>query len=306
MKTLKEYIEESLFKHIAIELKNEDIIYEKYGEYDGCNELAKYIANLIYEKKSDIDLTYNDVCHIENIVFDKMHIRFKEGKEYAEYIIENTGNISDTGRLSYVEIYIQNNSHNIPKLTSMIEHELMHIYNDYMLYQKGIHTFLELFSSETYKKYRDFNSQYYHTSVRELKLALYLLNEYEKNAFIAQLCSEIKEIKAGYPNNALNANKMYDIVRTLDIWKAYWQVGKFIERHYRGKLTNKENRLIHDAWKDIFNEDIDIDKIFKKLEKKFIKTKNKIESIVVKKIAEEHNINKIVMDGIDITDLRLK
>lgn len=45
MKTLTEYIKESILKHIAIELYDTDIIYEKYGLYDGCSELAKYIIN---------------------------------------------------------------------------------------------------------------------------------------------------------------------------------------------------------------------------------------------------------------------
>ena len=43
MKTLQEFLKESLLQHIALELKNEDIIYERYGVYDGCNELINFI-----------------------------------------------------------------------------------------------------------------------------------------------------------------------------------------------------------------------------------------------------------------------
>ena len=43
MKSLVEYINDSMLKHIAIELKDYDIIYEKYGEYNGCNELALHL-----------------------------------------------------------------------------------------------------------------------------------------------------------------------------------------------------------------------------------------------------------------------
>ena len=307
MKTLEEYIEESLFKHIAIELKNEDIIYEKYGEYEGCYELAKYIADKLNENKSDIDIYYDDVKDIENIVFDHLHINYSNIGNYGDYVVEKTGELSSTNHLSYVAMNIYDDLKNHKRTISIIEHELTHIFNDYELYQKGLKTFLDLFSNVSYKRYKEFNSDKYKFSVREFKLAIYLLNEYEKNTFIAQLCSEIRELKKSYQNsNYINANKMYDMIKDLDIWKAYFEIGKFIIRYNEGKLSIKDQNYIVDEWKQMYNEKITIDKIFKKLENKFIKTKNKIESIVVKKIAEEHNVNKIVMDGIDITDLRLK
>ena len=307
MKTLEEYIEESLFKHIAIELKNEDIIYEKYGEYEGCYELAKYIANKLNENKSDIDIYYDDVKDIENIVFDHLHINYSNIGNYGDYVVEKTGELSSTNRISYVEMNIYDDLKNHQRIISIIEHELTHIFNDYKLYQKGLKTFLDLFSNVAYERSKEFNSDRYKFSVREFKRAIYLLNEYEKNAFIAQLCSEIRELKKSYQNsNYIDANKMYDMIKDLDIWKAYFEIGKFIVRYNEGKMSIKDQNYIVDEWKQMYDEDITIDKIFKKLEKKFIKTKNKIESIVVKKIAEEHNINKIVMDGIDITDLRLK
>lgn len=307
MKTLEEYIEESLFKHIAIELKNEDIIYEKYGEYEGCYELAKYIANKLNENKSDIDIYYDDVKDIDNIVFDHLHINYSNIGNYGDYVVEKTGELSSTNRISYVEMNIYDDLKNHQRIISIIEHELTHIFNDYKLYQKGLKTFLDLFSNVAYERSKEFNSDRYKFSVREFKRAIYLLNEYEKNAFIAQLCSEIRELKKSYQNsNYIDANKMYDMIKDLDIWKAYFEIGKFIVRYNEGKMSIKDQNYIVDEWKQMYDEDITIDKIFKKLEKKFIKTKNKIESIVVKKIAEEHNINKIVMDGIDITDLRLK
>ena len=307
MKTLEEYIEESLFKHIAIELKNEDIIYEKYGEYEGCYELAKYIADKLNENKSDIDIYYDDVKDIDNIVFDHLHINYSNIGNYGDYVVKKTGELSSTNRLSYVEMNIYDDLKNHQRTISIIEHELTHIFNDYKLYQKGLKTFLDLFSNVAYERSKEFNSDRYKFSVREFKRAIYLLNEYEKNAFIAQLCSEIRELKKSYQNsNYIDANKMYDMIKDLDIWKAYFEIGKFIVRYNEGKMSIKDQNYIVDEWKQMYDEDITIDKIFKKLEKKFIKTKNKIESIVVKKIAEEHNINKIVMDGIDITDLRLK
>lgn len=307
MKTLKEYIEESLFKHIAIELKNEDIIYEKYGEYPGCYELAKYIVDKLNENRSNIDIYYDDVKDIENIVFDHLHINYSNIGNYGSYDVEKTGKLSSTNRLSYVEMNIYDDLKNYQKTISIIEHELTHIFNDYKLYQNGMTTFLDLFSNVAYNRSKEFNLHKYKFSLREFKRAIYLLNEYEKNAFIAQLCSEIRELKKSYQNsNYIDANKMYDMIKNLDIWKAYFEIGEFIIRYNEGKLSLEDQNYIIDEWKIMYDEKISIDKIFKKLKNKFIKTKNKIESIVVKKIAEEHNINKTIIDGIDITDLKLK
>ena len=69
MKSLVEYINDSMLKHIAIELKDYDIIYEKYGEYNGCDELATYITNATYKLDNDvIDLDVSKL-NIENTHF---------------------------------------------------------------------------------------------------------------------------------------------------------------------------------------------------------------------------------------------
>ena len=73
MKTLQEFLKESLLQHIALELKDEDIIYERYGVYDGCNELINFIINKI-DKDENLIIQYNEVKHLKNIVFDVLHI----------------------------------------------------------------------------------------------------------------------------------------------------------------------------------------------------------------------------------------
>ena len=57
------------------------------------------------------------------------------------------------------------------------------------------------------------------------------MNEYEKNAFISQLCSQIRSLKKNeeyYKNNKLDANKIYNAVKELDIYKTYINIGNFI------------------------------------------------------------------------------
>ena len=60
MKGLVDYIRESMLKHIGIELRNYDYIYEKWGEYEGCYELAKYLVEKMSERNNSDELTiYN-------------------------------------------------------------------------------------------------------------------------------------------------------------------------------------------------------------------------------------------------------
>ena len=127
------------------------------------------------------------------------------------------------------------------------------------------------------------------------------MNEYEKNAFISQLCSEIRELKASdeyYRNGKLDANKIYNMIQQLDIYKAYMNIGNFINDYDNDALTRNEKEIIIDEWKNIYNEDLTLEQIFKKLKQKFIRTKQKIESIIPKKIVEEYRDIKD-MFGID-------
>lgn len=322
MRTIENYLKESLLRHIAIELKNEDIIYEKYGEYDGCSELSEFIYNKLQKNNfNNIEIEYKEVENIENIVFDKLYIIFKESKDniinylipskhdkqilrnnglndnYEEYSVIN----KDTNRFKYCLIVLSTTSFRNTKIKSILNHELNHMYVDYKLQLQGLKSFFELFNNLSYKRTREYNQHKHPLKASQLENALYLMNEYEKNAFISQLCSEIRELKTSdeyYRNGKLNANKIYNMIQQLDIYKAYMNIGNFINDYDNDALTRNEKEIIIDEWKNIYNEDLTLEQIFKKLKQKFIRTKQKIESIIPKKIVEEYRDIKD-MFGID-------
>ena len=312
MKSLQEYLEESLLQHIALELKDLDPIYEKYGEYDGLKELANYIEKRLVDDKQSFKIQYDEVSNIENIVFDELEIEFKNEGEYAAYKVEETKQISNiTKHFEYIKIeiyYSLTEKHHKNSLNSIIEHELVHLFNDYKIQCLGFKTFLDLFNTTLYKQSKNFNTHNKPLEVRELRRALYLFNEYEKNAFIAQLCNEIREIKKTYsPKNYIDATKMYDMITNLDIYKSYMNIGIFINRFYNNDLTKKEKENIVKEWNELYENknNLTIEQIFKKLKQSFIKTKNKIESIIPKKIAEELDYYSCYMDGECISNLFL-
>ena len=312
MKTLQTYLDESLLRHICIELKDEDIVYEKYGEYDGCRDLADYIISQIKElnKSQNIIILYNDVNDITNICFDKLIISYIKGNNiHASYFVNKKSTFfTKTCRFSESIIQIEFDNYD-DEIHSMLEHELTHLYNDWLLQSKGLKTFFDIFHTKEYESSKKFNNKNQPLSKRELQRALYILNDFEKNAFIGQLMDQIQMMKNEWmqTHEKLDASKLLVKIKSLSIYKAYYAINDFILRYKNDKLFEYEKNNIIEEWESMHNERLSLNKIFKQLEYKFIKTKNKIESLIPKKIAESYGKNITLMDeNVDLLDLSLK
>ena len=306
MKTLTEFIKESLLKHIAIELYDTDKIYEKYGLYDGCSDLAKFIIDKIknvYDK--EIVIKYNDVKHIDNVHFDEMIIRFVEQDKYeAKYIpFENQEILPGSDRFNKVQLQINRNyNYKYREESRVICHELTHIYNDYLITIVGRSAFYDLFSSIEYQRSKQFNRHNYPNELRKLLRSLYMLNDYERNGFIASLSAEIENIKekplTEY-DKPLTSEDILKEIHRLDIYTAYMEVIKYIEYYKQGDIVKKEREEIIKYWKEVFDEDLDIKQVFNKLCGKITELKRKLESIIPKKIAEKLDWRRTstILDG---------
>ena len=317
MKSLVEYINDSMLKHIAIELKDYDIIYEKYGEYNGCDELATYITNATYKLDNDvIDLDVSKL-NIENTHFDNVSIvKIDDTNLNSGYDCEHSNYNEDKHIIENVKIYVPEYLFGHKKqLHNFFEHELQHIFDDWILIVHGMKTLYDVISvNDMYERSKMFNDSNERTSVREIRLALYLLNTYEQRSFIAQLCDEIRDIKLKYVNNgkqmnSLNATLVYNMTKDLQIYQAYENISRFIIRYKNNKLFKSEINAIENEWHEMTGENKSIDKIMKVIENKLKKVKNKLERVIPKKIAEElyplHH--SLMMDsGVNIFDLRLR
>ena len=317
MKSLVEYINDSMLKHIAIELKDYDIIYEKYGEYNGCDELATYITNATYKLDNDvIDLDVSKL-NIENTHFDNVSIvKIDDADLNSGYDCEHSNYNEDKCIIENVKIYVPEYLFSHKKqLHSFFEHELQHIFDDWILIVHGMKTLYDVISvNDMYERSKMFNDSNERTSVREIRLALYLLNTYEQRSFIAQLCDEIRDIKLQYVNNgkqmnSLNATLVYNMTKDLQIYQAYENISRFIIRYKNNKLFKSEINAIENEWHEMTGENESINRIMKFIENKLKKVKNKLERVIPKKIAEElyplHH--SLMMDsGVNIFDLRIK
>lgn len=295
-------------KHIALEIKDKDLVYEKYGEYDGCNELALYIEKKIKENNNkSFTIKYSEVKDIPNICFNVLKIKIINNDNfytYAAYNVDNEKNkdILDekTNKLNECIIKI-NLGKEIPySLHSIIEHELTHLYNDWLLQVKAITTFYKIFNNDKYLKSKEFNKLGQSLNLRQFKLSLYLLNEYEKNGFIAQLMSQIQDLKSEYKeyNNQVKVKDILKDIKQLDIYKAYMNIGDYIYRYKNDYFSEIDKKEICNEYNKTNHTKLSINQIFKKLELQFIKTKNKIESLIPKKISEDvYHTHDIILDG---------
>lgn len=305
MKTIEKFLKESMLKHVAIELSNEDYIYEVYGEYDGCKELADYICNKIdfSKDKFNIKVKYDEVKDIQNIVFDELEIDFIKDSNESGYIPEKTTLINENKRFGYVYIHINDISKSLHSNHSMIEHELTHIFDDFMLQSKGLGSFLDLFIKDSrYSKSKEFNDHTVHPDVRELRRIFYLLNPYEENAFIAQLCNEIREIKDSYKSDIKDykyASLIYNMTKDLDIYKAFEHISILIMEYENDELSEKDKKRILDEWNKLSSiKATTISQVFKKISVNYDKIKRKLESIIPKKICEDYLQSKYSIDGL--------
>ena len=155
MKGLVDYIRESMLKHIGIELRNYDYIYEKWGEYEGCYELAKYLVEKMSERNNSDELTvYNaDVNDtIDNIVFDKLIIKYKDISSNAEYDTLSSEINDKTKLFKSPIIHVRYDFQRTFDKIGTLEHELTHMFNDYKIQSIGLTSFFDLFNTEKYRK----------------------------------------------------------------------------------------------------------------------------------------------------------
>lgn len=284
------FINKSLLSHIAIEYKVNDIgegsriINEKYGIYDGCEELVNFIVKDIFSHDTlDYQFEYNreSLKDIKNIFFKKLiiDIDMSAEEEYGEC----DDNLSIDKDLIVDEIWINiyEKKPNKRSIKGTLMHELTHVYNNYMMLLKGNNSFIDTARSDMYRNIINIRGG---NTERELKFILYFLLGYERNAFIGQLKSELESHrnKINTPKDAL------EILKKCPIYQTYLRVDNTIRYH----LTNsKDSDLIANIYKEITGSDKNESslKILKRLKSQSDKALKKLNTIIPKLCVENLN-----------------
>lgn len=288
MKTLKDYIIESVLFDIGIELN------ETNGAFDDTSAVSVFISNKIYElyNKSIYDKQFvvnrNEILR-GDVIFDSITIKY--------YIDDNINKC--IAKFSYindkdVDIFIVcPNNFSVIELRKVIAHEYHHFSQNLILIGKGLRDFDDIFNKdekyrELYNTARNFNDRFQPLEVRKLRNALYILDKFELNAFISQLCEEVNILKEKRQlDKSITPNEIYNIIKDTDIYKAYINLGIFIDEYKTNNLSQEEINNIISEWNNLQKTNIrNPNKIFKQLENRLKRSFKHINEVIPKKIIE--------------------
>ena len=290
---IENYIDYSILQHLAIEYKENNlysknhIILEKYGVYDGCEELAQFISDKVEKEGMDnqYEFTKDELLKFSNIFFEKIIIDIDtfedKGGEYLDNEELNSNLLFDE---VIINLYLNENHLNKVKETLM--HELTHAYNNYIMILKGDNGYIKTSKSLLYQNIQKPSSN---DNEFLLKKALYLLLGYEKNAFFAEIKDELSQNKEQIktPYDALN------ILKKSLIYQAYKNLDKQINDFFDNKLSENDIKEIETAYIKITQEKKTANQIFKTLRSLSKKTLKKLDNQLPKLCIE--NLNNILI-----------
>ena len=293
--SVNDCIDESLLSHIAIEYKVNDIgegrriVNEKYGIYDGCEELANYITNDIFSRHAFDDASQyskENLGDIKNIFFKELTVDIDtssdDGGECDDEISIGSDLLVDE---IYINIYLVNPTKS--EVKGILMHELTHIYNNYIMQLKGDKNFIKTSRSAMYQNIIDMSGG---PIERDIKTVLYFLLGYERNAFIAQLKAELEDHKdkINTPREAL------EILKNCPIYKTYMRINNILAQHISNQNENPDSQLIAQIYKQITGDKSNESsmKILKRLKSQSNKAIKKLNTVIPKLCVENLNNRK--------------
>ena len=257
-------------------------ILESLGIFRGCKEITEYLFNKLKENIGKQELSI-DITHLkaENKFFNFcfLHIKYDDKYENGEAGYYSSDGHDDYNEVRYdtinekfkfIEINLIFSKEHIDNIYSLIMHELVHAYDDY------IHIKKSGFGASLYE--RDKRAKYQLVRVKNknddiiiiqvFKDFMYLLNKSEQNAYIGQLNSEVKgtyknikdiindlkntsiffnykQIKLNF--NAIIKNKKY-LNQFCEVYRQTYETKKSNESIIK-ELNNKYNK----CWKKFIN-----------------------------------------------------
>ena len=293
--SVNDCIDESLLSHIAIEYKVNDIgegrriVNEKYGIYDGCEELANYITNDIFSRHAFDDASQyskENLGDIKNIFFKELTVDIDtssdDGGECDDEISIGSDLLVDE---IYINIYLVNPTKS--EVKGILMHELTHIYNNYIMQLKGDKNFIKTSRSAMYQNIIDMSGG---PIERDIKTVLYFLLGYERIAFIAQLKAELEDHndKINTPREAL------EILKNCPIYKTYMRINNILAQHISNQNENPDSQLIAQIYKQITGDKSNESsmKILKRLKSQSNKAIKKLNTVIPKLCVENLNNRK--------------
>ena len=256
-------------------------ILESLGIFSGCKEITEYLFNKLKENIGKQELSI-DITHLkaENKFFNFcfLHIKYDDKYENGEAGYYSSDGHDDYNEVRYdtinekfkfIEINLIFSKEHIDNIYSLIMHELVHAYDDYIHIKKSGFV-ASLYERDKRVKYQLVRVKNKNDDIiiQVFKDFMYLLNKSEQNAYIGQLNSEVKgtyknikdiindlkntsiffnykQIKLNF--NAIIKNKKY-LNQFCEVYRQTYETKKSNESIIK-ELNNKYNK----CWKKFIN-----------------------------------------------------
>ena len=280
---------------------SEQIILEKHGMFDGCEEIAKTIEkkirSTVKEKPEKITFKQDDFncdTFFEELIIMCWPFIGSKGcnGEYKE--AEDKMN-DDKTKFKTVKMEIGYGLET-EHLFSVLCHELTHAFDNYNRCRKDNIQKLSDIAGDYYYKAVDYaarftvNAGLYSVSGAKRMLGeyFYFVNPSERNAYVATFCSAIKNMNVSLDLSKQDLVKtMYDSIKEIANYKTMKKISNFI--YGLEKITKEEQENVTLVYNDIKGAN----KKFEQVKKELTDTWNKY----IKKI--DTTIGKAICDYID-------
>ena len=279
MKELKNYLEDFLLNNLVINNKLQTIYNEKYGELNGIQNIISYILSDILDNnlKSKYTFIYNDM-NINLYITDE-----DSNYLHAQYDCSKT-NFKHNDIYIILEFPHNNVNDIISDIGKLLGHEILHGVEDlichYEMSNELSNAIDKIFCAAPIE-------------AKNISKFIYLLDYHERNAYLSQLTSDIKEIinKYHWDTKTIDYKKLIEELKHKSrIWNVYFSFYDFIyqfKNDTTGRYISQFNIIKNKKYtqKQAINE----------LITKFNKFKRKF----------ENNVPKIVCDNLPVSESRI-
>lgn len=226
-----------------LEGREKKLLFERYGIFNGCEEVVKKLVTLIRNLRPSRDITLDD-CGLNFL--KTIHLKIEDNRSaLATYSPDDTV-VGEKGVFEEITIIISSSLKDEYEQYAFITHELIHAKQDYDLRQKGSSLWDEM-KKVNYRGHAKIGADEEEVK-KQLGLLLYYLNQYEIGGFVSMLKSEFEKVK----NHVFNdIQDVINYIKTTGPYRTYIVIQTYANVYGNLDYTDEDKKKIMDILSEI-------------------------------------------------------